>query len=152
MIRDCFKCKRWQRCSGLEWYSFGMIRWCPWQVLWIIYHRISLGVGQWPIDQKPEGEKRRGKPKAEAYYVKAVLVLAEVMNRIEMAGDDGLALLKEGDKGADISSLSDPAYNALLYVKGKKRKRQSYLEWDRRRTARLMRGLSPENEAVKLTS
>ena len=141
---DCFRCKRWQLCPGEKtWYSFGEVRWCPYQVLWILRHGAILHAGRWPIEQKPESPRRRGKQAREAYFCKAVLVIGEVEARLTTAGDDGKALIREAEQGRGIESLTDGAYNALLYAKGRDRKMESYRAWDDQRTARL-RKLSPQ--------
>lgn len=112
-------------------------------MLWILRHGSVLHSGRWPIEQKPESIRRRGRQAREAYFCKAVLVIGEVEARLTTARDDGKALIKEAEQGRGIESLSDGAYNALLYVKGRGRKAETYREWDDQRTARL-RKLSPQ--------
>jgi hypothetical protein len=135
---ECSRCKRWQVCPGDKvWFSYGDVRWCVYQVLWILRHEAFLHSGKWPPESQPESPKRKGKQAREAYFAKAVLVIAEVEARLKTCGHDGEALTKEAEAGRGIEALTDGAYNALLYVKGKPRKSLSYGEWDWQRTARL---------------
>ena len=41
-------CIGWKDCLGFEWYSYGAICYCPFQVIWIIEHACTLSHGGWP--------------------------------------------------------------------------------------------------------
>ena len=129
---DCRDCKRWRDCIGKPWYSFSDIRWCPFQVMFIIEHRGELLDGEWPDSPDNSSYTDAGiqtSPGHEAYYVKPELVIGEVEKRLETTREAGEALIGEVDSGLSIDGLSPPAYRALMYLKGKTRKRVSYPLW-----------------------
>ena len=94
--------------------------------------------GKWPPGDDPDSPKKKGKQAREAYFAKAVLVIGEVEVRLGSAGDDGKALRKEAKEGRGIESLSEGAYQALMYVKGRGRKDMTYGEWKWQRLHRAM--------------
>lgn len=139
IIADCRKCKRWQLCpGGKAWYSYADIRWCPYQILWLLRYAATFHAGKWPPTDDPDTLKKKGKQAREAYFAKAVTVIGEVEARLGTAGDDGKALRKEAAAGRGIESLTEGAYQALMYCKGKGRKDMTYPEWKWQRLHRAM--------------
>lgn len=128
---DCRRCRRWQLCPGKEWYSYAEIRWCPHQCLWALANRRTLESGRWV--EKPErvevGARGKGQKPGEGYFVKAVVILGEVMARLQTTGEDGAGLLKEVDQGRDITTLSRAAFEVLRYISGYRRKKLAYGAW-----------------------
>lgn len=132
-MKDCRKCKDYRDCAGKPWFHYGQIRFCPYQVLWIIEHSDTLLAGDWPPD--PDSSSYvdpdiKGSLKDEAYYAKPVGILAEVNARLARTGTHGKLLRAE--VLADLD-LSQEAKDALMYVKGWRRKRMSFQKWLRDR-------------------
>ena len=142
MAKECQKCKRWRDCIGKPWYTYPEIRFCPYQVIWIIESWGILLKGDWP--DNPDGSSYidpaiKGGFSNEAYFVKAVGVIAEVNERLKTTSEAGEALvdeIKDGkvtvimeDGRIKFDGLSRPAYRALMYVKGERRKLKTYPEW-----------------------
>jgi len=131
-VKDCRDCKSYKDCAGKPWYSYPEIRCCPYQVQWIILNAETLGQS-WPPN--PEGSsytdpKIRTGYARNAYFVKSVDILAEVNYRLKRTGVNGKLLRAE--VLADLE-LSQESKDALMYVKGKWRKRMSYQRWLRDR-------------------
>lgn len=145
VVKDCLKCKSYKDCEGhfyevdteagkqyVSWYHYGEIRFCPYQVIWIIEHSDTLLAGRWPPN--PEGTsytdpKIRTGYKSEAYFIKPVEILAEVEARLKRCGIDGKLLKAEVLAGLELSQESRAA---LMFCKGKWRKRMSFLQWQRK--------------------
>lgn len=132
-IKDCRKCKTYKDCAGKPWYHYGEIRWCPYQVIFIIENLEVLIAGSWPPnpdDSSYIDPQIRTGYRSEAYYTKPVEILAEVEYRLKRTGVDG-KLLKAEILGE--LELSKESKSALMYVKGRRRKRMSYKRWLRHR-------------------
>jgi len=132
-VKDCLKCKTYKDCSGKTWFHYGEIRFCPYQVIFIIENSEVLRAGGWPAN--PDGSsyidtKIQTGFKSEAYYVKPVGILAEVEYRRRRTGSDGKLLRAEVLAGLELSQESK---SALHYCKGWRRKRMSYQRWLRHR-------------------
>jgi len=133
-MKDCRSCKDYRQCPGKEWYTYSEIRFCPYQVVWIIEHRDTLLEGNWP--DSPDGSiyidpQIRTGVRDEAYYAKPVGILVEVEARLKTTGVAGEALQDEVKQGLSFEQLSRPARRALMYVKGWRRKKQTFAEWMR---------------------
>ena len=129
MAGDCRKCKDYRECTrNRDWFSYQEIRFCPFQVLWIILHEETL-MDNWPPN--PDGSSyidpgiKTGLG-SEAYYTKPAGILAEVNTRLAKAGVHGKLLRAEVLAGLD---LSEESKSALMYVKGWRRKSMSYQRW-----------------------
>ena len=148
-MKDCLKCKSYKDCQGhfyivdtevgkqyVEWYDYREIRWCPYQVMWIIEKAETLRTKGWPTD--PQGssytdpEIRVGFG-SEAYYVKPVGIVAEVEYRLNRCGKDGIILRLEAEKGIAIADLKMESKDALRYVRGWRQKRMIYDNWLKQR-------------------
>lgn len=135
-MKDCRDCRSYKDCVGKPWYHYGEIRWCPYQVVWIIESLEVLATGGWPPN--PEGTgyidpKIKTGYASEAYYVKPVGILAEVEYRLRRVGIHGKLLKAEVLAGLD---LSDESRSALMYVKGWRRKRMGFRTWAKERRYR----------------
>ncbi|MBA7586841.1 hypothetical protein ES708_28847 [subsurface metagenome] len=132
-MQDCRKCKDYRGCLGKPWFHYGEIRFCPHQVIFIIASEAVLSNGSWPAN--PDGPtsvdpKVRTGYKSEAYFVKPVGIFAEVEYRRGRTGTDGKLLRAEVLAGLELSQESK---DALMYIKGWRRKRMSYRRWLRDR-------------------
>jgi len=131
-VKDCRKCKDYRDCPGKLWYHYGEIRWCPYQVIFILYNTEVLRPGGWP--DNPDGSsyidsKVQTGFKSEAYFIKPVGILAEVEYRRKRTGVDGKLLKEQAENGKDITMLEPEALSALMYIKGWRRKRIDYKRW-----------------------
>lgn len=132
-MKDCRKCKDYRDCPGKPWFHYGEIRFCPFQILWIIEYSETLRTS-WPL--APDGSSHVDLPqvktgyKSEAYYTKPAGILGEVNRRLARAGTHGKLLRAEVLAGLDLSQESK---DALMYCKGWRRKRMSYQRWLRNR-------------------
>lgn len=132
MARDCRKCQTYQGCVGKEWYTYTEIRFCPLQILWIIEKAETLIKG-WPPDPESSGHidpKIKTRYRSEAYFAKPMEILAEVNYRVKRAGVNGKLLRAEVVAGLELSAESR---DALMYCKGKWRKRMSFSAWKKQR-------------------
>jgi hypothetical protein len=138
-MTDCRDCTDYRKCKGKEWFHYGEIKWCPYQVIWILQNLEEFREGRWPQD--PNGsvdQSIRSGFRSEAYYTKPGEVLGEVEAR-DIAGkinerlltttDAGRALIDELKWGSDITKLSRPAKEVLMYLKGWRRKKSSFSQW-----------------------
>lgn len=128
---DCRNCKNWKDCdhpNDTE-FDYGQIRWCPYQCVWIIAHAESLRMGNFELTDTNIGA--RNIPH-EGNFVKAISVLAELEVRLKETGADGQKLWKQvANEGREFKYLRPLAKQALMYVKGWRRKRMSYRRWVR---------------------
>jgi len=132
----CLKCRNYKECpfgSGKRWYTYQEIRFCPFQVLFIIEKAGILGKGTWPPD--PDGSSYVDPGimtgfTGEAYFAKPIEILAEVELRLTTTKEAGEALIDEVQAGiTNIEMLSRPAKRALMFTKGWRRKKQTYSQW-----------------------
>lgn len=136
---DCRRCKRWKGCEGKTWYDYGDIRFCPQQVIWILQHSETLRSGMWVHQEQQErAAGRNGATKTEAHFVKPELIVAEVEDRLQLTGTQGYALVAEVAKGRGIYTISEVAWEVLMYVKGWRRKALAFGAWKRQRKYRKM--------------
>jgi hypothetical protein len=130
---DCRNCKRWEGCVGKAWYSYADLRWCPLQVIWLIQHAEIFKSGKWPIEEGAQTEGGGKQVKREAPFVKPEIIIAELEHRLKKTGIQGQRLIAQIKAGRDINALNPRAYEALMYVKGWRRKRMSFTEWKNQR-------------------
>ena len=131
---DCLKCKMWKACPGKEWYDYGEIRWCPHQVIWILQNAGELEAGIYPEQFKGQSRQLR----AEAYFIKAKLIIGEVKYRLNLTDNQGELLVTQVEDGRTLNSLSDGAYAILIYVKGWRRKSMDFNALQRQKKYRKM--------------
>jgi len=132
MSDDCRDCKSYKGCNGKEFYTYSEIRFCPYQVIFIIENAEIFESGSWPpnpeISNYAGGGKRRYAN--EANFVKPIGILAEIEYRRVRTGTSGKLLKAEILAGLE---LSDESKSALMYIKGWRRKRMSFGKWLRDR-------------------
>jgi len=130
MSGDCRACKDYRECIGKEWFHYGQIRWCPYQVLWIIMNASILRDGRWPQDpDRTDSNLGQRSIKTEASFVKPEIILAEVEQRMERTGTQGELLVTQVEDGRMLTNLSPGAREVLMYVKGFRRKRIGFKKW-----------------------
>jgi len=126
MARECRECKSYEGCIGKPFYNYSEIKFCPHQILWIIEF---LEADHWPPN--PEGSSytevgvKTGYA-SEGYFVKPAGILGEVNKRLAKAGTSGKLLRAEVLAGLDLSPESK---DALMYVKGWRRKKMGFRDW-----------------------
>ncbi len=135
-LLPCLDCKDYHKCPysvGKQWYIYIEVRWCPYQVIYIIEHSEELLEGNWPDNPDSSGYTdpmiKLGY-RSEAYFTKPEEIIAEVEYRLKTTGDAGDALVDEVLSGiVTIDRLSRPARLALMYVKGKDQKSDTFPQW-----------------------
>jgi len=127
---DCRDCKDYRECVvPPDWFSFADIRWCPYQVIWILTHAATLLAGQWPKDISSDSNLGQRSIKTEASFVKPELTIGEVEARLEMTGKQGELLVTQIEDGRTFDTLSPGAREVLMYVKGFRRKKIGFKKW-----------------------
>lgn len=130
---DCQSCKDWKTCAvPPEWFSYQHIRWCPYQIIWLLQNAHIFRAGRWPPEHRNTGYENglgRQKVKTEASFVKPELVIGELECRLQRTGKDGIILEAEIEGGKGIDNLRPESWQALMYIKGWRRKRVAYRRW-----------------------
>ena len=148
MTGDCRDCKDWDSCSGQwysdsegneqEWYSYGEIRWCPYQVFWILKHRETFDVGRWP---KPPRElecdtKSHTRIIREAAFCRPKRIIGEVRARLaafadkaHWRADKARILERDAITIEKMMYLEDDIKSVLYYVSGWNRRETPFRVW-----------------------
>ena len=134
----CLDCKRYKDCpygEGKLWYTYAEIRFCPFQVIWIWKHTDELYEDKWPdnpiISSYIDAAIKTGYAN-EAYFVKPRVILAEVVKRMKTVSRDAIeAFIDAVEKDYSVKNYSPPANRVLSYLKGVRRKRQTFSRWRR---------------------
>ena len=140
MIDNCRDCKGWKGCSGQlysdsegnqeEYYSYREIRWCPYQVFWILKHSEDFDAGYWPKPPRVlECDSRTSKIKTEATFCKPKEIIAEVRARLTSCQDKGRILAEQAINREKVMYLDDDIKAVLYYVSGWRRKATSFRVW-----------------------
>ena len=135
----CQECNDWKPCIPPEHFTYPEIRWCPYQCIWLLRFSEILQAGYWPLeydDNTGDDPSMHGSP-----FEKAVIVIAEICQRLTKCGKDGkilkYAVLSNNRNGMMLQQIMDTlepeAYEALMYVKGINRKTMTYSQWERNR-------------------
>ena len=131
MSKICQTCHSFKDCIGHNSYSYSDIRFCPYQVIWILENASFLEEGYWVDSDKDWIPTTTSSSSHIAPFVKAVEVLAEVRIRLDKTGNDGKTLLSEILRKEFY--FSSQSHHALMYIKGWRRKRTDYSEWLKRK-------------------
>jgi len=128
------KCRGdYKNCTkNCEWFSFGDIRWCPFQVIFVIEHLEMMQEGNWPPDPSGRVDLPIGKQrlKAEGNFTRPCQVVGEVevrLNRLTRAYRR--ALLQDINNQVLIPNFSYEAECALYYITGWIRKDRPFRKW-----------------------
>ena len=133
MIKDdCIQCK--SHCKRKDYFSYGEIRFCRVQMIFLIEHIVELGEGSWP--SSPDSSSYVDLPirsrqfNDDAYFTKPTEILAEIMIRLNRTGD-GSVLMEEIHSGlTERYLLGKEARKALNYISGWRRREESYKKLD----------------------
>ncbi len=128
---NCRSCKDYRECIGKDWFHFGELRWCVFQVIWVLQNAETLRDGRWPKNPETLSDDNSGgrNIKTEATFAKPVLILAEVESRLERTRLHGELLIAQIEAGRDYSTISGNARAALMYIKGLNRKKSGFKKW-----------------------
>jgi len=129
---DCPSCKSWKGCAGRDWYDFRDIRWCVYQIIWILQNAYLLNAGTWPEQIKGHSRQLR----AEGYFVKAKIIMGELNARLSRTHNQGEMLITQIEDGRTFGNLSPGAYDIVMYIKGNRRKPTDFRAWQRQRRYR----------------
>ncbi len=146
-IKQCQKCRTWKDCTGHEWYEIREIRYCSWQVQWIIENFLRVWADEiivmrdtWPSQDVETGytdaPQTQHAISSHAPFEGVLQMVAEVHRRLEWTGSDGRELVLMLEHGTDLSSN---AHDALRYCSGWRRKDTSFKDWLRLREWRKMK-------------
>ncbi len=128
--RLCPSCNRFimNTCKGYEWYELKEIRFCRWQVLFLLenFHAYPTDPYTSGYTEAPRTSHRIG---ANAPFESQAVVFAELEYRIEKTGTDGKWLISDVQKGVTLRELAYEPRRALHYCAGWTRKRLSYSAW-----------------------
>ena len=133
----CRNCEGYTKCvlchpvisDREEWWHFGEIKWCPFQCLWLLANKALLWSGQWPPEfREVEGSRQVS---TEGNFVRPTVVIAELMARLDRTGVQGEMLMSQVEDGRSFHTLSSGAKEALMYVKGFRRKHIGCRRWVR---------------------
>jgi len=130
MSSTCRSCKGWKDCQdpGRDWFSYGAIRWCPYQVFFLLKWAEYLEIGIWPTPESTCESPKKTISK-DAQYVNAAVVMAELRCRLGKTGLKGSLLAEECKNREKMLYLSDSAKDALYYVAGWRRKDTNFTTW-----------------------
>jgi len=142
--RDCydFKARRYRylkECLGGDYYTYGDIFYCRWQIIWVREHKEKFKCGVWPDMPGVITSESIKKKQAEAHFVRACITHADVDSRLIKAKGDGKLLDKEIQLGTPINEMDDEAKSALRWCEGWGKKKGTYAEWKRKKTYRQRR-------------
>ena len=128
---DCRRCKDWRECPDKQQdgFLFAHIRFCAFQVLFILANGDYLHAGKWPPQYSAFEEPRKHQISEEGYFVKPALIIAEVEKRLETTNTQGKLLVAQCKAGESLEFLDDEAWEVLMYVKGWRRKGLSFQMW-----------------------
>jgi len=156
---DCKECRRlrlrYQDCGGRDFYSYGDLVFCPFQITWVLRHLEELKAGFWPQKPLTEEEEKANLPSlgrvatvdggsyGNAGFERACSIAGEVERRIDKTGKDGLLFrtrYSENYRDEDISKLAikmgmpiDEVEriidSVLRYVRGWRQKGTPYHQW-----------------------
>jgi hypothetical protein len=130
---DCRHCRDYRECIGKPWFNFAEIKFCIYQILWILLNADTLRTGHWPQDpDNPSDNLGQRSIKTEASFVKPGIIIAEVEKRLERTGIQAELLITQVEDGRTLSNLSDGAREVLMYVKGLSRKSTGFKRWLRK--------------------
>jgi hypothetical protein len=145
MIGDCRHCKDWRGCRGqwyrddegkeAEWYSYGDIRWCSYQVFWILKHSEHFDSGRWP---KPPRSlecdaKKHARIIREAAFCKPKRIIGEVRARLTIANcrEERRVLTEQVINREKLMYLDDDIKQLVRYLSGRGRKITNFREWNK---------------------
>ena len=142
-LSDCKGCKSAELCGNRDWYSWGMIRFCRVQMIWLIDCLVKgdLDREHWP---QGEGSSYTDVPiskrtvRDEAYFTKPTETIAEIMTRLNRTGEDGVTLMEDIQSGiTEYSQLKSVSKRALNYISGNRRRKEPYKDFKSRLKTKL---------------
>ena len=133
-----------------EWYSYGVFGHTEDQTLWALQNWEFFEEGVWPpepneyLTDEYSGKKwvkvfkkkstaidapiQKRQIKTSASFTKPKEIAAEISQRLRKTGVDGKLLVAEV-QGGKTFELSKESQDALMYIKGWRRKRTPYNQW-----------------------
>jgi len=145
-LKPCKDCRNWNDCPGTKtWFSMSEIRYCKFQVIWLISNLIDYQDGYIVVSDWPQEDIETGyddtpvqhSNKAAAPFETLRRITADVTSRLQRTGKDGRLLLLEIKN--DRLEFSEEANQALSYISGWRTKRMNYGLWKKQRRQRFER-------------
>jgi hypothetical protein len=141
-VLDCSRCRHPCGRPDADWYPAGIIRFCRVQVLFLVANLGDLRDGCYPPDPAPNSYTDpgvRSQPRQTAPYERAAQLAAEIDARLQTVPPIQRRLfVVEVEEQLELSGYSRAVLN---YIKGWRRKRQSFRIWQadgNRKTQRKM--------------
>ena len=145
-----------------DWYSPSEITYTKRECLWLILHKPLIRDGDWPPEHKVSGYSGgKGVGKKRAKFDNPACIIAELEQRVEATGLDGILLELVYQNPDDYQWLVQHISNAmhleyrtierrihmaLKYIAGRKRKQRSYHEFKSHKKRR------PDGISIKTAS
>ena len=127
----------YEDCNGFEWYSFNDLKWCPYQIIWLVENYIEMSEGMWP--DPPEHLEMDNVQKSKtnrASFVNATLAAGYLAFRFKRCGKEGKALwqeiesyIKNAEKEGKKFEPSNNTKMAWYYITGNNGKGYSFRQW-----------------------
>jgi hypothetical protein len=135
-LNNCNDCRRnWKECEGKEWYHFGEFRFCIHAVAWVIRNWSDFSQGVWPIQVNDDNSATR-QIRAEASFVKAALIFAEIDERLKGCTQAQREHLFDVlNAGVEVWNLSYIPRSVLYYLSGA-RKEMPFSKWQWQKSRR----------------
>jgi len=147
MSHQCHECPGWNKCPLVpEWWSEGVIRFCPYQTRWLMEHKGMIEEGRWPVEPKETGYTGSDtRMSSNATFEMPICVIAELNLRLGRCdkNDRLLAIKVLTDKwdyitiaeltGRDPYNLERRVDRVIRYCSGVRRKKYSYDDFKQHR-------------------
>jgi len=132
---NCTDCQGYSKCilnnpvilDTEDFFSYSEVRFCPFQIMFLLSHKELLETGEWPPEYKDSESSRRINP--EGRFVKPMIALAEITIRLKTTGRCGELLTTQVEDGRSFHTLSDGAREALFYCSGYRRRQLTFAQW-----------------------
>ena len=100
-MTDCFKCRDWGDCMGKPYYTPSELKYCRWQILWLLWHMDELQSSLYPSD----GSSYTTWPpilgkgaKSGAFFETPAGLAGMILGRLNKTGKDGGFLIDQVKK------------------------------------------------------
>lgn len=130
----CLTCKgKYQECpfgQGQEWYFYYELRYCPYQIMWILQNLEDFELDIYPPHPRYEEPDIAAGYANQAYFCKPRAIYADINSRLGRTGKDGIILIEQLKQEKILfKELRPQARNACLYIRGVYPKETDYPQW-----------------------
>jgi len=144
---ECHNCTDWKGCPGKDWYPYGDIIPCAQQVFWLLKWEYTLSDGVWPLPDERADVGVRGRHQiTEGPFVKAVVMVAEMRERLASTGWRGRLLAEQCKNRPKMDYIDSDLKPVLYYVSGPDRRDTPFRVWRAMRFNKMLK-----NQAVSVS-